>query len=404
MINHASRFYTAPMNLILRKLFIKNYADVDNMDVRIRHGILASIIGIVLNSILIGLKLSSAIILAASSNWVFSMALIGDTINNTGDIASSIVSLIGFFSSKKPADKEHPFGHQRMEYIASLIVSIIIIFAAITLLEQSITHLVSHDYVQYTLLAYIVFGCSIFLKCVQAYIFYGFSKAISSPVLKGVALDSMLDVTSSSIMLISALISSATSSFWLDAVLGIAISCFVCFSGVKMAKESIDFLLGRRIDKQRVDAIKQALLEVEGVLGVHDLIIHQYGANLEHISVHIEVDASLSLQKAHAIAEKAEAKIDETFHQPVVIHVDPKQLDEETLHAEEEISEILKSHYATISIHDFQKDGDIIHFDVLMPYSVHQEENKADFAQILEKEYSSSYHYQINIDHPFDQE
>ena len=391
------------MSLLLRKLFIKDYQNIQDPTVRIRHGIFVSVLGIIINIILIGLKLTSAILIAASENWVFSMALVGDSINNAGDIASSVVSLIGFRASSKPADKEHPFGYQRMEYIASLVVSMIIIFAAVTLLKESITHIIENDTVNYDVFAYIVFGISVTLKIFQSYMFFSFGKAINSTVLKGVGMDSLLDIISSTVLLASTILSSVFTVLWLDAVLGIGIACFVGFSGIRMAKESINLLVGGRIDKERSEAITKALLNVKGVLEVHDLIIHTYGASNEHISAHIEVDASLTLMQAHHIAEKAESAIKKEFHQPITLHVDPKQLDPKVLEKKEKIMEILRQNYADFTIHDFQIDKDVIYFDILIPYG-NKTVKEAEFEALLKEKYSPDYRYHITIDHPFDQE
>lgn len=404
MINHCHGFYTSCMITFLRKRFIKNYEDINDPKVRIRHGIFVSIVGILLNTILVGLKLSAAFVLASNQGWIFSMALVGDAINNLGDLSSSLVSLIGFASSSKPADKEHPFGYQRMEEIASLIVAMIIVFAAATLLKQSITQLIDQSFATYNTYAYIVFICSIALKFVQTYLFYGFGKAIDSSVLKGVAMDSFLDIISSTVLLTGAIIAQYFSLPWLDGALGIAIGCFVFYSGAKMVVSSANVLLGQKADKEETAAITDCLLNVDGVLGVHDLIIHHYGASFSYIAVHIEVDATLSLLEAHEIAEMAEYKIQKAFHRDITIHVDPKRLDKEAVELEEEIKACLSSHYPSLSVHDFQIGHDKIHLDVLVPYGSKAKVTPEAIETLLKDEVSSLYHYQIIIDHPFDQE
>ena len=387
----------------LRRVFIKDYQKVEDGTVRLRHGIFASWMGIFLNVILIALKLAGAFSLAAKQNWVFSMALVGDAINNLGDLSSSLVSLIGFKSASKPADKEHPFGHERMEYIASLIVAMIIVFAAGVLLKQSITQLVEQSTVNYDVFAYIIFGSSILIKSFQSYLFFGFGKAIHSPVLKGVGVDSILDVISSTVLLLGAILSSFLSTPWLDGVLGIAIACFVAYSGVKMIIESANLLLGGRVDKKESQAIIQALLEVPGVLGVHDLLIHEYGASHDYIAAHIEVDANLSLLQAHMIADKAEEAVKNKFSRPIIIHVDPKQTDERTIGLQSKILKALQKLDKDVSIHDLQLQGNEVRFDILLPYSKRHDEEK-DILEMLKNEVSSELDYHFVIDRPFDQE
>lgn len=388
----------------LRKIFIKDYQNVEDGAVRLRHGVFASLMGIVLNTILIALKMTAALLLAARQNWVFSMALVGDSINNLGDLSSSVVSLVGFKSASKPADKEHPFGHERMEYIASLIVSMIIIFAAVALLKQSITQLVEQSVVDYDIFAYIVFGSSILIKSFQSYLFFGFGKAINSPVLKGVGLDSILDVISSSVLLLGALLASLLKTPWLDGVLGIAIACFVAYSGIKMVIESSNLLLGGRISKKESQAIIQALLEVPGVLGVHDLLIHEYGASHDYIAAHIEVDETLSLLEAHKIADQAEDVIKEKFSRPIIIHVDPKSMNQDTLDLQRKIEKALQKLHKDVSIHDLQISGKQIDFDILLPYENKTSQSEDEILRILKEEVSSEYDYNFVVDHPFDQE
>lgn len=384
----------------LRKRFIRNYSDINDPKVVYQHGVFGSIIGLFINIILIALKLTGAFYLAASQNWVFSMALLGDSINNIGDLASSLVTLISFHAAKKPADKEHPYGHQRMEYIASLFVGIIILIAALLLLKESITYLVEQKSVSYTLFAYIVFGVSILLKSFQAYLFYGLSKATSSLALKGVAIDSLLDATSSTAILLSALVNIAFSFEYLDGILGILIALFVGYSSIKMIKESISCILGRAVRNEDEEQIASCVLSIAGVRGVHDLLIHEYGRGNIFVSLHVEVDSSLSLLEAHQIADEAEQQIENTFHYKATIHVDPKSSDPKDMALEQRITDILQEAYKQSTIHDFHVDGNSIHFDLLLPYSK-QQIKEDNVILLLKKRLKEDYQYHIQIDHPY---
>ena len=384
----------------LRKRFIRDYSNINDPKVVYQHGVFGSIIGLFINIILIALKLTGAFLLATSQNWVFSMALLGDSINNIGDLASSLVTLISFHAAKKPADKEHPYGHQRMEYIASLFVGIIIMIAALLLLKESITYLVEQQSVSYTLFAYIVFGVSILLKSFQAYLFYGLSKATSSLALKGVAIDSLLDATSSTAILLSALVNIAFSFEYLDGILGILIALFVGYSSIKMIKESISCILGRAVRNEDEEQIASCVLSIAGVRGVHDLLIHEYGRGNIFVSLHIEVDSSLSLLEAHQIADEAEQQIENTFHYKATIHVDPKSSDPKDVALEQRITDILQEAYKQSTIHDFHVDGNSIHFDLLLPYSK-QQIKEDDVILLLKKRLKEDYQYHIQIDHPY---
>ena len=384
----------------LRKKFIRNYENINDPKVVYQHGVFGSIVGLFINIILIALKLTGAFLLAASQNWVFSMALLGDSINNIGDLASSLVTLISFHAAKKPADKEHPYGHERMEYIASLFVGIIILIAALLLLKESITYLVEQQTISYTLFAYIVFGVSILLKSFQAYLFYGLGKATSSLALKGVAIDSLLDATSSTAILVSALINIAFSFAYLDGILGILIALFVGYSSIKMIKESISCILGRAVRSEDEERIASCVLSIDGVRGVHDLLIHEYGRGNIFVSLHIEVDASLSLLEAHQIADEAEQKIEKEFHYKATIHVDPKSFDPKDIQLEQDIVSILQEAYHQATIHDFHVYGNDVHFDLLLPYSK-QQIKEEDILILLKKEIAEEYQYHIQIDHPY---
>lgn len=389
------------MITFLRRWLIKDYDQLQNPRIRLNHGIVASWIGVFLNVILIGLKTAAAILMAASQNWIFSMALLGDAINNAGDLLSSLVSLIGFSSAKKPADQEHPFGHQRMEYIAALIVGMIILFAAFTLGRQSIEQLVNQQTVSYDLFAYIVFASSILIKCLQAYIFYGFGKAIDSLTLKGVGMDSLLDVTSSTVILIAAIITYFVNVSWLDGALGIAVSLFIAFSAIKMMKEASSLLLGESIPKAQQKEMMEAIIAIPGVLGAHDLIIHEYGHDHGYASVHIEVDASLSLLESHAIADQAEETISKWFPYEIVVHVDPKRSDEEYKSLEEKILHALHTHIKHASIHDLQIDGYQISFDLLLPHE-DASPKEEDIQSWIKAEIGDHYSLRFQIDHPYD--
>ena len=404
LINRIGYAYTLPMVTLLRKLFIKNYQDISDPKVRTKHGILVSVIGVVINIILVVLKTTSAFLLAYRQNWVFSMALIGDSLNNLGDISSSLVSLIGFTSSNKPADKKHPFGHQRMEYIASLVVAMLIIVAASILLKQSITNLVEQSSVVYDVFAYVVFGTSITLKLIQTYLFFGFGKAIDSTVLKGVGLDSLLDIVSSSVILTGTILSGVLSAPYLDGILGILIACFVGYSGIKIFRESVSLILGERVDKESKDKIEELLLSVPGVIDVHDVLIHDYGASKYFITADIGVDASLSLLEAHEIANQAERKVEKTLHQSICLHMDPRRTDEAALSLQKKAEAVLKGLCPEASLHDFQIKEHSISFDILFPYETKENLDKAKVKKALEEQLDPSYHYHIKIDRPYDQE
>ena len=212
----------------------------------IDHGKLAAWFGIITNFIIAGMKLTIAIILWAQSSWnILPMALLADAVNNFSDMGTSVVTLIGFKMASKPADKEHPFGHERIEYIAGLIVSIIVVVLAVELFRDSLNKVIAGTKTSYDILALVILGVSILLKLFQSYVNRGLGKAINSLPLKATALDSFTDSIATTFILISGILSITPGWDFLDGYMGLAVSLFVAYSGIKMMKETMRTLLRR---------------------------------------------------------------------------------------------------------------------------------------------------------------
>ena len=398
------------MVTLLRKLFIKNYQDVDNIDVRYAHGRFASGFGILTNAILIAMKLGAAIYSAYLNHWIFSLALIGDAINNASDAASSIITLIGFKLSKKPADASHPFGHQRIEYIAGLVVAVFVVAAAAELLISSIEKIIAGEEAVYDLVAVIIMFASVLLKIFQGYVNLGIGKAINSPSLKATATDSFTDSISTSVIAILGLVSLFYPLGFLDGYLGIALSLLIAYSGVKMIKETSSPLIGEAVSKEYVDKIKKAVMAHEMVKGVHDVICHSYGPNANFISLHAEVDSSLPILKIHDEIDNIEEEIRRKFNVEITIHMDPILLnDPETEETKRRCIKALNAFDGNITLHDFRLvKGDThvnVIFDVVVPY----EEKDCDLIDIkkaLEKEFEGDpikHAFVIRLDRPYDE-
>ncbi len=354
---------------LLRRLFIKDYQNLNDPRVREKHGLLASGFGIFTNLLLVVAKLAIAFVLFARSNFqILSVALLADALNNVSDMASSLIVLLSFRLSQKPADKKHPYGHQRSEYIGGLIVSILIVVLALLLLESSITSAIEKARVSYDILAIGLLAASILLKLVQGYFNFSMGRLIKSQALKATALDSFFDALSTSLILISAVLSYTLLIDYLDPYMGIAVSLFVLYGGIKMLKEAISPLLGEASSKEEAEEIIKALKEDSSILGVHDLIVHDYGPSRKFIVLHIEVDGNKSLQEAHAIADNGERMIKERFHMEATIHVDPISIDEGTINIEKAIQETLDGYHAGLSYHGYEmKDGKIF-LELLIPF------------------------------------
>ena len=397
------------MSKLLRKIFIKDYASVEKEEVRVKHGKLAAFFGIITNAILVTLKLAAALLLAYKANWVFSMALIGDAVNNAGDIASSVVTLIGFSLSSKPADKEHPYGHERVEYIAALIVSMLIIAAACELLLSSIKEIAAGASTDYDLFSLIILGASVALKLFQAKVNLDLGKAISSITLKATALDSLTDAIATSIVLIVALLSYFLGWNFLDPYVGIAISCFIAFSGIKMVKEASNPLIGEPANKEFEAKIVKEIRSYPEILGVHDVLCHAYGPTKYFVSLHAEVDEKNELAKIHDVIDNIENDIREKFGCEITIHLDPIQVGNKECDAlKEKVIAHLFELDPQLSIHDFRIVKGETHtnviFDCLIPFDekkLSEEEIKAHMDKPFLDDHK--YNFAIHFDRPYDE-
>ena len=388
------------MITFLRKLFIKNYQNVTDKDVRTKHGYLASIIGIISNLLLFTIKLLIGIL-------SFSMSIISDAINNLTDMASSFVNLFGFKLSGKPADKEHPYGHERIEYIAGLIISFIILIIAGILGYNSIIKIIEGGETDFSILTFIILGISILLKLLQGYCYHGIGKAISSVSLKAAFQDSIGDVISTSAVLIAAIVEFIFPSVKLDGFMGVAVSIFIVIMGIKMIIETSDPLIGTTPDKEFVDTIIKDILLYNGVLGVHDVMSHCYGPTKIFLSVHVEVDAKVDVLTSHDLIDNIENEIGQKHNVFLVIHMDPIITDsEEVNYLKEQARNILYKKDTCLTFHDFRVVFGVTHtnvlFDVVLPYeSKIKEEDLIIYIKNEFKNLDEKYNTVIKVDKEF---
>lgn len=380
---------------LLRRLFIKDYKNVESEDVRLAHGKLASIVGIVINVILVALKIVFGVIAS-------SIALIADALNNISDVASSAVTLVGFKIAGKPADKEHPFGHQRLEYIAGLIVSIIIICIAVVLFTESLDKILSASESNYTLWTFIILGVSILLKIFQFATYYYYAKLVKSVALKATAFDSLGDILATTIILVGALITYFT-GVNLDGYLGIITAIFVLVAGVRFVIETSSPLIGEGADKELINNIVEDVKKCEGIYGVHDVLMHSYGPKMHFISMHVEVDGSLSTFENHKFIDSAESMIKEKYDVEPLMHADPIDLkDEFSSLIYLEIKDLFKNLNKDFVVHELKienKDEKYeIRFELTYPYSEKRSEKEIN-SIVLDKinELHPDKHFEVNI-------
>lgn len=387
---------------LFRKAFIKNYENVTDPKVRNRYGVCAGIIGIVSNAILFVIKIVAGIIGG-------SITIIADAINNLSDAGSSVVTLVGFKLSSTPPDKDHPFGHARYEYVTGLLVSMMVLFLGIALLKSSIEKVISPTPVEVSVFTYVVLSVSIVLKLVQMLVYTDFSKAISSNALKASAQDSRNDSLATLAVLISTIIIDVCGDrinpkVSVDGIMGIAVSLFIIVSSVLLLKDAISPLLGEKPPKELVDKITAKILSYDGVIGVHDLVVHSYGANHCFVVAHVEVPADVDIVKSHDIIDNIEHDMWNDMHVRLNIHMDPIDTKNKQLaHLKERVRMAVYALDPELSIHDFRiVNGDThvnLVFDVVVPYDSKITLN--DVHSACEKEFENDetkYYFVIDMD------
>ena len=389
------------MLTLLRKTFIRDYDQIASPEVRAKHGVFSSILGLFLNAILVTLKLLSAILLALGNSGLLSMALLGDALNNLFDFASSIIALIGFKLSRKPADKDHPYGHGRAEYIAGILIGVAIVASAVILIYRSIQGIIKNEAVSYDVLAYIVLALTLPIKGLQFYVNHGFGKLLHSPALIAVSRDSLSDIVLSSLLLLFALLSHAFSWGSLDNYLGIFVSLFLFYNGFKAFKEASDPLLGAPIDVELQEQIEAIAKTDPRVLGIHDFIVHSYGESVRYISFHAELNEELSLKDAHDIIDALEEKIEEQTLAHVVIHPDPVSHNHELEELKSRVALLLQEVDGRLDFHDahLQDNNGIktLHIDVLLPFDAEPSLSE----KVSESLSKLGFPTKVTFDHPF---
>lgn len=362
-------------NLLLR-LFVKDRENTDSPAVHAAVGKLAGITGIVCNCLLFVLKLVVGLLSGAVS-------IVADALNNLSDAASSVVTLLGFHLAQRPADRDHPYGHARYEYLSGLIVAALILLIGVELTESSIEKIFNPTPVDAYIVTFAVLLCSITLKLWMSGFFASLGKKIHSTTLKAAAVDSRNDVIASSAVLLGCL------TEWLfhvsvDGYVGLAVALFILYSGIGVARETISPLLGERADKKLVENISQLVLSHEKVLGVHDLLVHDYGPGQCFASVHVELSAREEPLVCHDIIDSIECDVLEKLNVHLVIHYDPVlDNDEEWEQMRSVTLQVIKSIDTRLSMHDFRivrgAEQPKLVFDLAVPYGMTTERKELKY-------------------------
>ena len=351
------------MTKFLIKLFIKD-ADTNTQRGRELYGRLAGAVGIICNLLLSVMKL----IIGSISN---SVSINADATNNISDAGSSIVTLVGFRLSGKPADKDHPYGHARIEYISSLIISFLILLIGCSIFKESVTKIFKPEESLFNIATVIVLVASILVKLWLSVFNKFLGKQINSKALEATAIDSRNDVITTAAVLLASVISHFT-GFNLDGYMGVIVSVFIFISGINLVKETLDPLLGQPPTKEMFETIEKKILSYDNVLGVHDLMVHSYGPNTYFASAHIEMDAKIDVLICHDIMDQIERDFKSELNIHLVVHLDPTILDSPEINElKEMVNDIICEIDRQLTFHDFRvvvgEENKNVLFDVVVP-------------------------------------
>lgn len=384
-------------NFIVHR-FIKDNSNVKDDKVRNAYGVIGGIVGILLNVILFIIKLSVGMI-------VSSIAIMADAFNNLSDAASSLITILGFKLSNKPADREHPFGHGRIEYLSALIVAFMVMLVGIQFIKSSFERIVNPTPVTFELVPFLLLFVSIFFKVWLSRFNKFMGEKINSAALKASSTDALGDVFTSTCVVISFLAAKFT-TFPIDAYIGMIVALFIVYSGFNLVRDTINPLLGEAPDDELVNSITEMVTSYDNILGTHDLIIHNYGPGKCMASIHAEIPSDISVVAIHEIIDKAEREISKALKIYLVIHIDPICVIEgEVKSAYNEILSIIKKYDYIDSIHDFRVvgEGEIknLIFDVVIEPSKISPISDDELAKLISdgvKKYHPSYNCVITVD------
>lgn len=387
---------------LLIKSFVKDNENIQDEDVRNKYGYLAGIVGIFMNFLLFAFKLAIGL-------FTSSIAVMADAFNNLSDMASSVITIIGFKLSCLPPDEEHPFGHGRLEYLSALIVAFMVMLVGVQFIKSSVERILNPLTIKFEMIPFIILLVSILIKIWLSRFNKFIGKKIDSSALKAASLDAMGDVVTSSCVVLSFLAAKFT-TIPVDGYVGIVVSLLILYAGFTLVKDTINPLLGEAPDEELVNSIVDGLMSYDMVIGVHDLIIHNYGVGKSIASVHAEIPSDKDILDIHEVIDTAERELSEKLKIYLVIHMDPVNVqDEEIYETRQELEDMLKLNTYILSIHDFRVVGkgkrkNLI-FDVVvdpneLDRNISKEEIKANITNLV-KSVHPEYGCIIGVDRKF---
>ncbi|HAH78764.1 MAG TPA: cation-efflux pump [Ruminococcaceae bacterium] len=387
------------MTRLLIRLFVRNYRDTSSAGARERYGKFSGVVGIVTNLLLFAAKIAAGI-------FSRSIAITADAVNNLSDSAASVVTLAGFRMSAKPADREHPYGHARIEYISGLIVSIVIFVVGFQFARDSLQKIFSPEKAGFSLLSAGILAASIAVKIWQGAFYKKIGGLIHSETLLATAADSRSDVLSTAVVLAGALAARFT-GYNLDGYLGVAVAALIMVTGYRLIRKTSNPLLGLAPSKELVDDIYKTIRSYDGILGIHDLNVHMYGPGRLFASVHCEVPAEQDILLSHDIIDNIERDFLYRKGIHLVIHMDPIVTDDpRTNRLLAQVREILRGLSPEISLHDFRVVWGPTHanlvFDVCVPFGFSMSDGQLASAITREIQKLNPHYYPvITVDHDY---
>lgn len=346
--------------------FVKDYENTENAKVRTSYGVMASMVGIFCNILLFAGKFTVGLVL-------HSVSVLADAFNNLSDAASSVIGFVGVKMASKPADQDHPFGHGRIEYIAALIVSFLVIEVGLSFLKTAVGKIREPEELAFSTVSVMVLLASIGVKLWMAYFNRKLGKRIHSSVMMATATDAMGDVVTTSATVLSLLFCRFT-GINIDGFVGVAVALVVMWAGVGIARDTLEPLIGKAVDPELYRQITDFVESYEGILGSHDLIVHNYGPTRSLASIHAEVPNDVSIEISHEIIDKIEREAAKKLGIFLVIHMDPVEVrDDRVTNVRMKVTDVLKEIDDRLTLHDFRLvDGEQqinLIFDVVVPFA-----------------------------------
>lgn len=388
------------MITFLAKKLIKNNQDYDRMDVRHAYGTLTSSVGIINNIILFAFKF-------IAGTLANSVSITADAVNNLSDAGSSIISLVSFKLSSKPADEKHPFGHARYECIASMIVACLVLLLGLELIKSSFDKILNPSDIEFSWLSVVVLLFSMSIKFWMFSYNRVYGKRLRSSVMEATAADSKSDVMATGAVLLSTILSPII-HFNLDGYMGIIVACFIIVAGCGIVRDALDEILGKAPDEDIVKKLQEKIMGYDGVLGLHDMVIHDYGAHRQFASVHVEVDCRIEVLKSHDMIDNIEHDIKKEMGIEIVIHMDPIDVNDPlTMELRVFMKDAVKRVHSELSSHDFRIVPGETHtnmiFDIVVPFHIHMSNQEILDAleTIVHEEKGEQYYLVVTFDRSY---